>query len=206
MIIGYIIILDEESKYNSMLIKAITIFAFAVIFSSNAVYALLNLIIVFLLTFGLLIKSSVEFIAYLYLLVYLGAVIMIFLFVTMLYNFKEIVTLQIGFWDFFNCLLIIGTLEYFILAVLQSEVEELIFDEHVFNNKLLYFLDNPQFCNDMFYFDLVEFSAILFNEEWQSILWIAILLMVIMTSLISIFLNFYEYYSFFYGIHRKYKN
>jgi NADH:ubiquinone oxidoreductase subunit 6 (subunit J) len=148
-----------------MLIKGITLFAFAVIFSSNAVYALLNLIIVFLLTFALLIKSNIEFIAYLYLLVYLGAVMMIFLFVTMLYNFKEIITLKVSLKDFFICLFILSVLEYFILKVLKSEVEELIFDEFVFNNKLLYFLDNPQFCNELFYFDLIEFSIILFNEE-----------------------------------------
>jgi NADH:ubiquinone oxidoreductase subunit 6 (subunit J) len=148
-----------------MLIKGITLFAFAVIFSSNAVYALLNLIIVFLLTFALLINSNIEFIAYLYLLVYLGAVMMIFLFVTMLYNFKEIITLKISLKDFFICLSILSVLEYFLLKVLKSEVEELIFDEFVFNNKLLYFLDNPQFCNELFYFDLIEFSIILFNEE-----------------------------------------
>jgi len=153
-----------------MLIKGITLFAFAVIFSSNAVYALLNLIIVFLLTFSLLIKSNIEFIAYLYLLVYLGAVMMIFLFVTMLYNFKEIITLKVSLKDFFICLSILSVLEYFVLKVLKSEVEELIFDEFVFNNKLLYFLDNPQFCNELFYFDLIEFSIILFNEEWQSVL------------------------------------
>jgi len=153
-----------------MLIKGITLFAFAVIFSSNAVYALLNLIIVFLLTFALLIKSNIEFIAYLYLLVYLGAVMMIFLFVTMLYNFKEIITLKISLKDFFICLSILSVLEYFLLKVLKSEVEELIFDEFVFNNKLLYFLDNPQFCNELFYFDLIEFSIILFNEEWMSVL------------------------------------
>jgi len=153
-----------------MLVKTIALFSFCVIFSSNAVYALMNLIIVFLLTFGLLIKSNIEFIAYLYLLVYLGAVIMIFLFVTMLYNFKEINILTLSFKDFFICLTILSTLEYFILKILKSEVEELIFDEFVFNNKLLYFLDNPQFCNDLFYFDLVEFSIILFNEEWRSVL------------------------------------
>ena len=183
-----------------MLIKGITLFAFAVIFSSNAVYALLNLIIVFLLTFSLLIKSNIEFIAYLYLLVYLGAVMMIFLFVTMLYNFKEIITLKVSLKDFFICLSILSVLEYFVLKVLKSEVEELIFDEFVFNNKLLYFLDNPQFCNELFYFDLIEFSIILFNEEWQSVLWIGVLLTVIMTSLISIILNYQECYSYLYDV------
>jgi len=183
-----------------MLIKGITLFAFAVIFSSNAVYALLNLIIVFLLTFALLIKSNIEFIAYLYLLVYLGAVMMIFLFVTMLYNFKEIITLKVSLKDFFICLSILSVLEYFLLKVLKSEVEELIFDEFVFNNKLLYFLDNPQFCNELFYFDLIEFSIILFNEEWASVLWIGVLLTVIMTSLISIILNYQEYFSYLYDV------
>lgn len=183
-----------------MLIKAIALFAFAVIFSSNAVYALLNLIVVFLLTFGLLIKSNIEFIAYLYLLIYLGAVIMIFLFVTMLYNFKEVITIQISFKDFFICMAILSILEYFLLMILKSEVEELILDEFVFNNKLLYFLDNPQFCNDLFYFDLFEFSIILFNEEPKSVMWVAVLLTAVMTSLISIFLNFYEYFLFFYKV------
>lgn len=183
-----------------MLIKAIALFAFAVIFSSNAVYALLNLIVVFLLTFGLLIKSNIEFIAYLYLLIYLGAVIMIFLFVTMLYNFKEVITIQISFKDFFICMGILSILEYFLLMILKSEVEELILDEFVFNNKILYFLDNPQFCNDLFYFDLFEFSIILFNEEPKSVMWVAVLLTAVMTSLISIFLNFYEYFLFFYKV------
>ena len=62
------------------------IFSFAVapIILNNTVYAVLYFIAVFLLVSGILLSCGIEFLAFVYAIVYIGAVAVLFLFVVML--------------------------------------------------------------------------------------------------------------------------
>lgn len=56
----------------------------------NPIYALVNLIILFLATALFLISIGVEFLAMIYLIIYIGAIAVLFLFVIMMFNLRDI--------------------------------------------------------------------------------------------------------------------
>ena len=62
--------------------------AFAVIFSKNAVHSILFLVFLFFNAAGLLILLGADFLAILFLIVYVGAVAVLFLFVLMMLSGK----------------------------------------------------------------------------------------------------------------------
>jgi NADH-quinone oxidoreductase subunit J len=70
----------------SIIFLTLLIFSFAVapIVLNNAVYAVLYFIAVFLLISGILLSLGIEFLAFVYAIVYIGAVAVLFLFVVML--------------------------------------------------------------------------------------------------------------------------
>ena len=63
-------------------------FSFLVIFSKNPIHSVLFLVSVFFSSSGLLLLIGIEFLAFLYLIVYVGAVAVLFLFVIMMLNIK----------------------------------------------------------------------------------------------------------------------
>ena len=64
--------------------------ALAVITAKNPIHAILYLVLVFLNASGLLLILSVEFLAMIFLIVYIGAIAILFLFVVMLLNIKSV--------------------------------------------------------------------------------------------------------------------
>jgi NADH-quinone oxidoreductase subunit J len=78
--------------YNPILLYVfggITLFAsFFVITSRNPVYAILSLIVVFLCATALVLLLQVDFLALLFLIVYVGAIAILFLFVVMMLDIK----------------------------------------------------------------------------------------------------------------------
>ena len=64
------------------------IFAFFVIISKNPIHSILSLILVFFNAASLLILLGAEFLAMLFVIVYVGAVAVLFLFVIMMLNIK----------------------------------------------------------------------------------------------------------------------
>lgn len=70
----------------SLIFLTVLIFSFASapIILNNAVYAVLYFIAVFLLVSGILLSCGIEFLAFVYAIVYIGAVAVLFLFVVML--------------------------------------------------------------------------------------------------------------------------
>lgn len=69
---------------------AILISSLFVILLSNPIYALIALILVFLNTAIFLISIQVQFLAFIYLIVYIGAIAILFLFVIMLFNLRSL--------------------------------------------------------------------------------------------------------------------
>jgi NADH:ubiquinone oxidoreductase subunit 6 (subunit J) len=57
---------------------------------SNPIYALISLILIFFITALFLLSIHIEFLAFIYIIVYLGAIAILFLFVLMMFNLKEL--------------------------------------------------------------------------------------------------------------------
>jgi len=64
--------------------------SFVVIVIPNPIYALVSLILIFFNTALFLIGIQVEFLALIYIIIYIGAIAILFLFVIMMFNLKEL--------------------------------------------------------------------------------------------------------------------
>lgn len=90
---------------------SILILSICVITLSNPVYALVCLILVFFSTALFLLSINVNFLAFIYLIIYIGAIAILFLFVIMMFNLRELEKqsteindysfLSISFWFYF---------------------------------------------------------------------------------------------------------
>ena len=74
----------------SIIVLLMLVSGFLVIFSKNPIHSILFLVLVFIGATALLILLDVEFIAMLFLIVYVGAITILFLFVVMMLNIKII--------------------------------------------------------------------------------------------------------------------
>ena len=95
--------------------------AIMVISLSNAVHSVLFLILVFCNISGLLLISGAEFLAFLFLIVYVGAIAVLFLFVVMMLNVKSINT-NSSKWSIFPLGIIILTSFFVQFSSLFKEI------------------------------------------------------------------------------------
>jgi len=68
----------------------ILILSLLVVLLSNPIYALVSLIIVFFGTALFLLSINVNFLAMIYLIIYIGAIAILFLFVIMMFNLRQL--------------------------------------------------------------------------------------------------------------------
>jgi NADH-quinone oxidoreductase subunit J len=99
-----------------MLLSLIIINCFFLILSKNPVYSVLFLIIIFFLSSSILILFNIDFISILFLIIYVGAIAVLFLFVVMMLNVKS-ATLQwneffLSFFIFFSNVIFVVVLYY----------------------------------------------------------------------------------------------
>ena len=121
------------------------IFSFFVIMSKNPVHSILSLILVFFNSAGLLILLGAEFLAMLFIIVYVGAVAVLFLFVIMMLNIK-INTVNTSMYSYLPILLLFGLtffLEVYLIFYLDLVSLNLYSLPDLFsaNNLFLNFLD-----------------------------------------------------------------
>jgi NADH-quinone oxidoreductase subunit J len=74
----------------NLLIFFILVFAIKVVQNRNPIYSLLNLIFVFILTSIFFLSKNIEFLGFLLIVVYVGALAVLFLFVIMMLNLKHV--------------------------------------------------------------------------------------------------------------------
>jgi NADH:ubiquinone oxidoreductase subunit 6 (subunit J) len=86
--------------FSIFLPVTILIASLLVILVTNPIYALISLILVFLNTAIFLISIQVQFLAFIYLIVYIGAIAILFLFVIMLFNLRSLQKSDIKIQDF----------------------------------------------------------------------------------------------------------
>jgi NADH:ubiquinone oxidoreductase subunit 6 (subunit J) len=160
-----------ENFFLSILSLIILINAIMIIISKNPIHSILFLVLVFVSTTGLLILLGVEFIAMLFLVVYVGAITVLFLFVIMMLNVK-IIELNERFIQYLPIGLFIGLI--FLLEVLFLLNNNLISPNinltEVYINNITTTLLNNYFIQSNDYFQVISLTNIeqignfLFNE------------------------------------------
>lgn len=103
--------------YSILSITAVT-FAVLVVSSSNTIYSLMYLIALFLTVAGLLISQGVTYIGLLYIVVYVGAIAILFLFVVMMINVRDAELNTIGnkYTQSLPLTFVLGTLFYYLVT------------------------------------------------------------------------------------------
>jgi NADH-quinone oxidoreductase subunit J len=76
--------------YNHIIPALIVLLSISVMFFRNPIYSLLALITVFFLTAIILLSLKIEFLAMIFLIIYIGAIAILFLFVIMMFNLRTI--------------------------------------------------------------------------------------------------------------------
>jgi NADH:ubiquinone oxidoreductase subunit 6 (subunit J) len=170
--------------------------AIMIITNKNPIHSILFLVLVFVTTTGLLLLLGVEFIAMLFLVVYVGAITVLFLFVIMMLNIKIIELnerfikyLPVGF---FIGLIFILEILFLINNNLTSEHLSLI-DMYVNNNN--YILLNNYFINLNNYFEITsltnleQISNVLYTKFVYLFVLAGIILLIAMIGAIILTLN-----------------
>jgi len=136
------------------------IFSLAIIFVGNPIYAIISLIFVFICIGGILFIIGCEFIAVIFLIVYVGAIGVLFLFVVMMLNIK-ITELSAVVWRTISIGLLFFALFLFLIlwAVFSTVSYDGLWQEYVsyeiFFLFVLNFFSNPEPTNDFYILNLV---------------------------------------------------
>lgn len=121
----YFYIVQPLFNISCILLEIIlTFFAVSAIFAENPVYAILFLAIVALILTGFFLVLGLEFIGLMFGIVYIGAIIILFLFVVMLLNLDEFFSFSFTSMDLFTfCLLLLVFTEIFTTVFIPTVYE-----------------------------------------------------------------------------------
>lgn len=115
----------SETFYYFIIFSTLCIFFAAVcVFSRNIIHVLFSLVSVFILSSGCLFCINVEFLAVVFVMVYVGAIIVLFLFAVMLLNFRIVAYHNIR--DFVNVIIFMYTF-ICVRLFLATEYEEMFY-------------------------------------------------------------------------------
>ena len=145
-----------ENLLLLILTASILINAAMVILSKNPIHSILFLVLVFVSTTGLLLMLGVEFIAMLFLVVYVGAITVLFLFVIMMLNVK-IIELNERLIRYLPMGLFIGLI--FFLEIFYI-IDSTLLNTELTNSSLSYNILNEYFNFNYNYFELKSFTNI----------------------------------------------
>ena len=174
------------SFFLPMLIIFLSIF---VVISSNPVYALVSLIVVFFCTAVFLLSINISFLAMIYLIIYIGAIAILFLFVIMMFNLRELKQRSAEINDysflsfsFFVYFLILWKFYSLILDNISKDLEyDKYFSDFAKNN-----FDSLQYYLTYQHLDTLLFGTLLY--EYYSFLFILSGLLLLTSMLGSIIL------------------
>ena len=173
--------------YSLLLISII--FSLAVITSRNPVHSILSLILVFLNIASFLILLGAEFLALLFIIVYVGAVAVLFLFIIMMLNIKFTYLSS----SMFRCIPTLIIFSFVFLLIFGSDSISLnvrrlfllsFFDYFLFDN----FMNNWYLLSHSFN-NLVVFSSLIYTNYFLSFIISGIILLVSMIGSISLTLH-----------------
>ena len=135
-----------QNLWNSLTINLlpplILLLSIIVITVSNPIYALVSLILIFFSTALFLISIHVEFLALIYIIIYIGAIAILFLFVLMMFNLKELRDSSLNSWNkdfliisFSFYLFLFYKIYYLLLNVFLYYIEYDVYINEVINLK-----------------------------------------------------------------------
>jgi len=167
-------------------------FAFFVIISKNPIHSILSLILVFFNAASLLILLGAEFLAMLFVIVYVGAVAVLFLFVIMMLNIKA-ANLSISMYRYLPISLLFGSvffselfiMFYFDLASVNSyKLNSIIDFDFVNQNYLVLWQDSVYFFSNV-----VVLGQLLYTYFSYPFILSGVILLVSMIGAISLTLH-----------------
>lgn len=157
--------------------------AFFVIFSVNPVHSVLFLILCFFNLSGLLILVGLEYFALIFIIIYIGAIAILFLFIVMMLNIK-IIELRESFWRYIP-------LGIFLSCLFILEVFYLI--NYNFNNLFFNFIDYVSYINWVnFFFNVFSLELVgelLYTYYFFAFLVAGLVLFIAMIGAIVLTLN-----------------
>ena len=175
-----------------LLPTAILTLSILVITLSNPIYALVCLILVFFNTALFLLSINVNFLALIYLIIYIGAIAILFLFVIMMFNLKELQKqstrindysfVSISFWFYF---LVLSKFYSLLLDFIWSYIE---YDSY-FNEYLVLKKQNLTYYLTYQYVDSLLFGTLLYTYYCYLFLIAALILLTAMLGSIVLALS-----------------
>jgi NADH-quinone oxidoreductase subunit J len=133
----------------------LTLSALFILWVKNPMHAVLGLILVFINSAILLLSLHIDFVAIIYVVVYVGAISVLFLFVIMLLNLRSAelanrTSLKYELIPYiFSYIIFFITYIYFTVAKINYEIINFIVGEQVSNNSLTSFVTSYLFDNPM---------------------------------------------------------
>lgn len=171
---------------------AILISSLLVILLSNPIYALIALILVFLNTAIFLLSIQVQFLAFIYLIVYIGAIAILFLFVIMLFNLRSLQKSDMRIKDFsfltisFKFYLFFG-IKFFLIVSL--DILNLIEYSTYINTTAIYKQFDLQYFLTYIHWDILLFSNLFYTYYSYIFLLAGLVLLVAMVGSIVLALS-----------------
>lgn len=164
--------------------------SFFVILSTNPVYSILYLIFLILNTSGVLIILGSEFLAFLLVIIYVGAIAVLFLFVVMMLDIK-LLEISNNFYKYFPIALIFSIILIIEFITYFYNYFNFIFIEsnEKFITTVKNFSENLYFDLSSFYKQVQYFSTILYIDYFFLLILIGVLLLFSMIGVIIITLN-----------------
>jgi NADH:ubiquinone oxidoreductase subunit 6 (subunit J) len=164
--------------------------ALMIIFNKNPIHSILFLVIVFVCTTGLLIIVGVEFIAMLFLVVYVGAITVLFLFVVMMLNIK-IIELNERFISYIPIGIFIGLIflleVLFLISVNLTPLNYSYFEKIDFSSN--YFLLLVDYFNILHLTNIEQIANILYTKFVYLFILSGLILLIAMIGSIILTLN-----------------
>lgn len=174
--------------FNFLFLFLLLFCAICVVFSKNPIHSILFLVLTFFSASGLLLLQNLEFLGMIFLIVYVGAIAVLFLFVVMMLNIR-VIELKENFVKYFPILGIISLafffqIFFFFFDLIKFEIFCLDFSN--LDKNLITF----SWVESYFYLPNVKVISHLLYVNFISIFWLGgLLLLVSMLGAISLTLN-----------------
>ena len=167
--------------FNFFILFSLVFSSLLVIFVKNPVHSILFLVVVFFNATTLLLLYDIEFLALIFLIVYVGAISVLFLFVIMMLNIRIIELSE----DFFKYLPILGFIS--LVFLFQSFALYKPYNSNSQNLKFLFFED---WSLDANYLTQTQILAKIIYVDYVSLFWLAgLILLISMIGAIVLTLN-----------------
>jgi NADH-ubiquinone oxidoreductase chain 6 len=152
-----VLLLIVSNFYSLVLPTTLIILSSSIILFKNPMYSLLSLTAVFLIMGGVLIGHTIEFFSIIFLIVYIGAISILFLFVIMMFNLKKLVDTAVPYYLYiarwfstlviskFFCIVVSSIYFWLTITIKNNQFMQTIIDSPPFD---LYYISSSELFKD----------------------------------------------------------